>query len=163
MQLQDELSDLKTVTEMLDIPTISIDLVTSLCGKKIGFGQFRDVFEYNLDDRFVIKIEARNTNCNIVEDMIWDEVKGLHSQLSWVKDWFAPVEWISPNGRILVMRKTRVRPIRFNPKKVPAFLWDVKPDNFGWYKGKYVCHDYGQFYNMTAYPKLFKKIDWTKF
>ncbi len=82
-------------------------MLTSICGKKIGFGVFRCVYDYNLDDRYVVKIEPLNTNCNVVEYMLWNEIKGLINGLAWVKDWFAPVKWISPNGKILIMRKTK--------------------------------------------------------
>lgn len=80
--------------------------------------------------------------------------------MEWVKDWFAPVKWISPNGRILVMRKTEEKPDKKRPDKVPDFLWDVKVDNFGWIGNNLVCHDYGQFYNMIDYKKKMKKVKW---
>jgi len=160
LKLEDNLLDADRTNSMLQIPTVASDFVTFLCGKFLGSGTFRSVFECNFDDRFVVKVEPRNTNCNIVEYMIWEEVQYLKGNLAWVKDWFAPIEWISPNGRILIMRRTKDYPKRKKPEKIPKFLWDIKPNNFGWYKGNYVCHDYGQFYNFIEYKKGFKKIDW---
>ena len=105
------------------------------------------------------KIEPLNTSCNLIEYMIWDEVKRLKGDLEWVKKWFAPCGWISPNGRIMTMRKTKEGDLD-RPDKIPKFFWDVKWDNFGWIGKKYVCHDYGQFYNMIHYPKGMRTIKW---
>ena len=163
LKLEDNLSDLDRAKAMLDIPAVALDFITSICGEQIGTGVFRSVFEYNLDNKYVVKIEPLSTNCNIVEHMIWDEVEGLHGKLEWVKKWFAPVKWVSPNGRILVMQKTKEIYSRKRPEKVPAFFWDVKPDNFGWIGKNYVCHDYGQFYNMIYYPSRMRKINWNKY
>lgn len=164
MKLEDNLCDLGRASDMLKIPSIGLDLVTSICGDFIGSGATRSVFNYNLDDRFVVKIEPLNSNCNMVEYLIWEEVKGLMGELEWVKNWFAPVQWISPNGRVLVMRKTKPHDWKKDrPEKVPKFLWDVKPENFGWIGKNYVCHDYGQFYNMIKYRKKLVKADWGAF
>lgn len=163
LKLEDNLSDLNRAKAMLDIPVIALDFITSICGEQIGAGVFRSVFFYNLDDKYVVKVEPLNTSCNIVEHMIWDEVQGLTGRLEWVKNWFAPVKWISPSGRILVMQRTKSIPSRKKPDKVPSFLWDVKPDNFGWIGKNYVCHDYGQLYNMIHYPPKFKKAYWDKY
>ena len=160
MKLEDNLCDLKRTTDILEVPSISMDLLTSICGEHIATGVFRSVFDYNLDDRYVVKIEPLNTGCNLIEYMIWDEVKGLINNLEWVKDWFAPVKWISPNGHVLVMKKTYERYNKKRPDKIPEFIWDIKIDNFGWIGNKFVCHDYGQFYNMIHYPKRFKRVNW---
>ena len=161
-RLEDNLNDIQEVSDILDISAVSFDLVTTLCGEYIGRGAYRSVYEYNLDHRYVIKVEPENTGCNLVEYMIWEEVKGLVGSLEWVKDWFAPCGWISPNGKLLTMRKTKDLD-RDRPDKVPKFLWDVKPDNFGWIGNKFVCHDYGQLYNMVSYPKGMKKIKWYEY
>lgn len=159
MQLRDNLSDLKTITDLLGSVSIASELITTLCGKHLGSGNFRAVFDYNLDDKYVIKIEWPGTFCNVVEHHLWDEIQELGGDLAWVKNWFAPVKWISPNGRILVMKKTTQKDKK-SPEKVPKFLWDVKSDNFGWIGKNFVCHDYGQFYNMIHYPKGMQKINW---
>lgn len=160
MRLEDNLNNVKEIADILDVAPVAIDLVTSIIGEDIGRGTYRAVYEYNLDDRYVVKIEPENTSCNLIEYMIWDEVKGLMGESEWVKKWFAPVKWISPNGRILIMQKTHKRDNKVKPEKIPKFLWDVCERNFGWIGNNYVCHDYGQLYNMIAYPKAMKKIEW---
>lgn len=161
MKLEDNLLQIDRIHDLIEIPSVATDFVTSICGRHLGVGQFRTVFEYNLDNKFVVKIEPLNTNCNAVEHMIWDEVKYLCGSKEWVKKWLAPVKWISPNGKILVMQKTVKKPNKKKPDKVPSFLWDIKESNFGWIGNNYVCHDYGQFYNMINYPKTMIKADWT--
>jgi len=160
MKLEDNLLNIEKVSDLLKITPVALDFVTSICGNSIGFGIYRSVFDYNLDDKFVVKIEPLNTGCNLVEYMIWEEVKGLSGSLEWVKEWFAPVKWISPNGRILIMKKTKEDYKKKKPEGIPSFLWDVKEDNFGWIGNKFVCHDYGQFYNMIHYPKKMRKVNW---
>ncbi len=160
MRLEDNLDNIGTLHSIVTCTPIITDIITSLCGHHIGSGSFRDVYNYNLDDKYIVKIEAENSGCNMVEYMIWDEVRGLINNSEWVKKWFAPVKWISPNGRILVMQKTKERPKKEKPKKIPAFLWDIKEDNFGWIGNNFVCHDYGQFYNMIHYPKKMVKAKW---
>lgn len=160
MRLEDNLSDLNRVSGLLELTPVALDFVTCLCGEFISAGTFRSVFNHNLDGGYVVKVEPQNTSCNLVEYMIYEEVHHLTGDLDWVKDWFCPVTWISPNGRILVMKKTRQYENRKKPEKVPKFLWDVKSENFGWVGNKYMCHDYGQFYNMINYPRGMKKIIW---
>lgn len=163
IKLTDKLENMEALHNIVQCTSVITDMVTSLCGKHISEGTFRSVYEYALDDKYVIKLENTESNCNLVEYMIWDEVKWLTGNLAWVKDWFAPVKWISPNGRILVMEKTKKEhPKLKRPDKIPAFLWDVKWTNFGWLGKNYVCHDYGQFYNMIHYPKKMVKVDWEK-
>ena len=160
MRLEDELSDISRLANLLEIAPVAIDFVTTVCGKHIGSGSYRSVFEYNIDDRFVVKVEPLNTNCNQTEYRLWEEIKGLHSDLAFVPKWFAPVEWISPNGRILLMRKTSYKPSKERPTKIPEFLTDIKPDNFGWIGNNFVCHDYGQDYGFMHFSKKMKKAEW---
>lgn len=118
LRFEDNLNDIERVAYLLKIASVASDLVTSICGQFIGAGQYRSVFEYNLDDRYVVKIEPRNTLCNIVEYQLWYEIEYLRNDMAWVKDWFAPVRWISPNGKILVMQKTHNLPgKKKNPEK----------------------------------------------
>lgn len=151
------LDETHTIWKQQDLVT---DLILSLCGEELGSGSFRKVYQYNPHPDYVIKLEYNNHNCNFTEAMLWNEIQHLKGTKAWVKDWFAPVDWISPNGRVLVMRKTEQRPKKKKPEKVPSFLWDVKDDNFGWIGNKFVCHDYGQFYNFIEYKKTFKKAKW---
>jgi len=160
--IEDDLLDLERANDMLKIPAVSYDFVTSMCGEFINSGLHRSVFHYALDEKYVIKIEPLNTNQNTIEWMMWNEIQHLQNELAWVKDWFAPVKWISPNGRILVMRKTipQSKAEKKLPTKIPKFLWDIKHNNFGWIGKNYVCHDYGQFYNMISYNKQMINPTW---
>lgn len=158
MRVENNLNDLQRTAEILKNSDVSVDMVSSLFGKYLGEGCFRTVFEYALDSDYVIKIEESGSQCNLVEYMMWDEIQGLHGNLEYVKKWFAPVKWISPNGRLLVMKKTLIKDNRVKPTEVPEFLWDIKEDNFGWIGNNYVCHDYGQFYNFRHYGKGMKKV-----
>lgn len=150
------LAELSTLSQLQDVNT---DLILSLCGKKIGSGVYRTVYDYNLDDRYVIKLEPNNTDANIAEFILWDEIRGLSGDLKWVKDWFAPVLWISPNNKVLIMQKTEEKPNKERPKKVPAFFTDLKRDNWGWLGNRFVCHDYGFLYKFIKYEKKFTTIN----
>lgn len=73
--IEDELLDMERADSMLKIPAVGYDFVTCLCSKFIGSGIHRAVFEYSLDDKYVVKVEPNNTNQNTVEWMIWNEVQ----------------------------------------------------------------------------------------
>lgn len=160
MNLSDKLNDIQLVANIARASNVNYDLITSLCGKRLGSGYYRAVHEYNMDNRYVIKLEDGASSCNMTEYLMWKELEHLCGDLAWVKKWFAPVKWISPNGRVLVMRKTSEKPDKKRPEKVPNFLWDVKWDNFGWIGNQFVCHDYGQFYNFIDYKKGMQKAHW---
>lgn len=144
-------------------PILSAELMSVICGKYIGGGAYRQVFEFALNNDYVIKIETEGGYSNFQEFTLYEEVNGLCNSLAWVKDWFAPISWISPNGQILCMQKTEDKPGKTKPNKVPAFFLDVKPDNFGWIGNKYVCHDYGVIFGFLRYPKKYKSIDFNLF
>ena len=158
MKLENNLNSITELCTLSGLASVSADLITCLVGEKIGTGCYRSVYEYNLDSKYVIKIEPLNTNCNITEYLLWNEIRGLTGELAWVKDWFAPVKWMSPNGRVLVMERTKQDYKKKKPTEIPKFMWDVKEDNFGWLGKKYVCHDYGQFYNFIHYSKAMQKV-----
>lgn len=163
MKLTDKLNNLQWVVDIIKSEDLALDFVQSLCGEWIGGGIHRETFAYNLDPKYVIKVETENTGDNLNEWQIWNEVQGLTGDLAFVKDWLAPVKWISPNGRLLVMKRTTPHNWEGKkklPEKVPAFLWDVKIDNFGWVGNKFMCHDYGQFYNFIHYTKRMNKAVW---
>lgn len=162
-RLDNNLNSIKEVYKLSNLQDVNTDLILSLCGKKIGSGSQRYVYEYNLDKKYVIKIEPNSTESNITEYMLWDEVKGLRGDLEWVKEWFAPILWMSPNGKILVMERTyeesKIRGKNLErPKEVPAFFSDLKYDNWGWIGNKFVCHDYGFLYKFIKYEKRMQKI-----
>lgn len=152
------IDELHTISQFQDVNT---DLIITLLGEKIGSGSYRAVYQHNWDDKWVIKIEPNSTDCNVTEFMLWDEVRGLKNKLAWVKEWFAPVLWMSPNGKILCMQKTAEYPKNKKlqrPTEVPAFFTDVKWSNFGWIGNKFVCHDYGFLYKFIKYENKMQKL-----
>lgn len=101
----------------------------------------------------VVKVEndARSFH-NIAEWTLWQYVKDRPS----IRKWLAPVEWISPNGILLVMRRTELVKIADLPKKVPALLTDLHQYNWGRLDGRIVCHDYGTTtgFDLRAFSRL---------
>lgn len=110
-----------------------------LCGAKIGEGAARKVYHCRTNVNYVVKIETRAQSFqNIAEFETWEWV-----QSGPLAKWFAPCEFISPCGLILMQRK--VEPVRIAelPKRLPSFLCDLKSENFGIMDGRFVCCDYG--------------------
>jgi hypothetical protein len=119
------------------------ELVQTMCGKLLGAGAARQVYENLLDPNMVFKFETEHGSFqNIIEWETWDRVKATaHAK------WFAPCIAISPCGGLLVQRRTT--PAAFHPEQIPAFFTDLKCTNFGVLfnadntPGHFVCHDYG--------------------
>lgn len=124
-----------------------------LCNNKIGYGMSRVVFDSVLLPDSVIKIEegARMFQ-NAFEWETWRSAMGTPAEA-----WLARCEWISADGTVLIMEKTRPAAPSEYPLLVPDYLSDFKETNFGMVptritKGKkkgqpgpdrFVCHDYG--------------------
>jgi hypothetical protein len=126
-----------------------------LVGEYISGGAFREVFRNRIDAESVIKIEEGSGNfCNIKEWEIWSQV-----QYGAISKFFAPCLHISPNGTVLIQAKTMPIAKRDLPKKVPAFMTDLHARNWGWYKGRAVCHDYGNI--LFEQGSNLKKAIWT--
>lgn len=117
------------------------EFLNAMCGKLLGDGMSRKVFELPITaDRWCVKFETdegRNFQ-NVEEWNVWKSVENTsHAK------WFAPCNWISPNGKVLTMRQTSVMRPEEYPDKVPAFFTDMKFANFGLLDGRFVAHDYG--------------------
>ncbi len=110
-----------------------------LCGAQIGRGMSRVVYQSKLNPGHVIKTEEDAGRFqNVIEWETWQRVKGTP-----VERWFAPCVEISQCGAILIMEKTERPAERQFLDRMPAFLCDFKRTNYGLYKGRLVCHDYG--------------------
>ena len=137
------------------------DAFNLLCGRKIGEGMTRDVYECNLRPDCVVKVEnadVRSHFQNLQEWMVWGRVCGTD-----LEKWFAPVVQISPNGRILLMKRTLPSHTEGLPDKVPVFFTDFKRANYGFYQGKFVCHDYGSHLLMErGMSKRLRTVNWNK-
>lgn len=114
------------------------DLFHLFCGKEIGSGEHRTVYEHWQNKNWVVKHDHGTNWSNVNEFLIWNEFQ--HSPLG---KWLAPVEWISPRGLWIIQARTKPIPIGKFPKKIPSIFCDVNPSNWGLYKGRPVCHDYG--------------------
>lgn len=126
-----------------------------LCNGHIGQGVSRVVYDSKIIKDCVIKTEDdRGKFQNIIEWETWNRVQGTEFE-----KWFAPCEWISASGSVLIMKKT-TPPAKY-PDKMPVFLTDFKRTNYGMYNGQLVCHDYGTSllfeYGMS---KRMKKAEW---
>lgn len=158
MRLEQEIED-KDLVRVINTPMIPSEITASLLGKRIGYGSFREVYEYALDSKYVVKVERDNGHANISEYLLWEEIKGLRGSLDWVSKWFAPIKWISPGGRIMLMRKT-IKKNKPYPKQVPAFFSDIATRNWGWIGDKFVCHDYQFIHKFIKYEKKMQKVKW---
>lgn len=116
----------------------SSDLFNLICGKEVGRGQYRTVFEHHFDKKLVVKHDSGENWSNVNEFQLWCEFRDTP-----LGKWLAPVEWLSPRGLWLIQARTTPIAIGKFPKKVPALFADLKPSNWGIYKGRPVCHDYG--------------------
>lgn len=135
-----------------------------LCAHQIGWGMSRTVHASHLLPDCVIKVEdGAGRFQNIVEWETWQRVKDTE-----FSRWFAECKWISPNGAILVMERTRSPAPEDFPERMPVFLCDFKRTNYGMAKssgkpGKewLVCHDYGT--NLLfehGMSKRMRKAEW---
>ena len=138
-------------------PTIQRDAFWLLCGKRIGGGMSRDVYECDIDPTWVVKVESLAGHFqNVWEWRVWERVRGTDFER-----YFAPCVHISPNGNVLIQRRTTLaRPDEY-PERLPVFLSDTKRSNYGLFDGRLVCHDYGTAlmleYGMT---KRTRKVEW---
>jgi hypothetical protein len=114
-------------------PYTLYEVLENYLGECIGQGSSRWVFEFNKN--LVLKIEKGDWHANAIEWDTWIAVR----YSKWEK-WFAPIEYISPNGRLLFQR--RCNKVYEQPKKLPNFLHDVKLSNLGELDGRIVAIDY---------------------
>lgn len=124
----------------------------------IGRGTYRDTYSMRFDIGKVVKYEPNPSErwCNVLEYTFWQNWKDCPS----VARWLAPCHYLSDNSNVLIMDRT-MAPIadhRALPKSMPAFLTDLKPENFGYIGKRLVCHDYA-FYVATLETKR-RKIKW---
>lgn|SRR5574344_66342 len=114
------------------------DSISLICGKLLGQGISRSVYQFNFDDTKVVKIERPGFFQNVIEAEIWSQIA---SNKAYSK-WFAPCSYLSLNGRILIQDKCEN--IDSLPDKVPNILCDLALDNWGKLpNGKIVVRDYG--------------------
>lgn len=135
------------------------ELRSVLLGDKLGEGAAREVFVNRVDPNLVVKIEmGAQSFQNIAEWEFWTWAQG-----SPMEKWLAPCRLISTCGSVLMM--DRVYPLRHAeyPKRLPAFLSDLKPENFGKHPktGLVVACDYGLGLSaIRTADRTLKKVVW---
>jgi len=132
------------------------DCFNMLCGRKIGEGIHRTVYECKIRPDLVVKVENQEMRyfANVMEDKFWAD----HQYYEKVAKWLCPIEFLSPDGRLLLMRRAEQGNITF-PDQLPSFLTDLKPENFGMLEGRLVCIDYAL--TVPNPNTRMKKVNWT--
>jgi hypothetical protein len=128
-------------------------------GQSLGRGASRYVFDCPLMKNSVVKYEIGTRSfCNQAEWDIWNNLSD-HKVLG---QWLAPIYHISPCGIILVQAKTTPVPRDQMPKMIPRFFTDTKYQNWGWFEGRVVCHDYAnnRLYSDGSLGRLVKASWW---
>lgn len=110
-----------------------------MLGDMIGEGATRKVYVCRLNPDYVVKVESRGDAFqNMEEWKAWHWAQGTSKAR-----WLAPCHVISPCGLLLVQERVTAMRVGERPKKIPDWLCDLKPENFGHLKGRIVCADYG--------------------
>jgi hypothetical protein len=145
----------------LDNPEIFKGIAELLCGKRLGSGCSRTVFQCKVDRSLVVKIEEDPEwhHQNIMEWEVWQHVEYNKK----INKWFAPCIALSPCGRILLQKKVKFRDVSTYPAKIPAFFTDFQATNYGFLGKQFVCSDYGlMLHDVGLGSKRLKKVDWSK-
>jgi hypothetical protein len=137
------------------------DFFNLACGKLLGEGVHRKVFECRLRDDLVVKVEIEQDFrffANVHEMAFYNAVPYNAQQ------WLAKPDMLSPDGRILLMQRAMPAvDITEMPTSLPAFLCDIKMENFGWVREngmrKLVCVDYALAHFGKPSLKL-EKVVW---
>lgn len=122
---------------------ISLDkFLKKFAGKFINSGVSRNVYEFKLSKRYVLKIEKnRPYYDNVMEFKIWTEAR----YYSDIHKFLAPTVWISKSCKIILQRKIKISPIGKNyPLKMPNIFTDLKYTNYGFINKRIVCCDYSR-------------------
>jgi hypothetical protein len=132
--------------------TVAKDLFSLVRGELLGEGVARHVYGYDLDESLVMKFEIGGQSFqNVAEWEVWRWARGTSKAR-----WLAPCISISPSGSVLLQKRVEPLPRSQRPKRLPAWLSDVKTENFGILDGKVVCCDYGT--TIVAIRQLSNKL-----
>jgi len=134
---------------------IGMEAFNLFCGKLLGQGIDRKTFVLATDPAFVVKVEEDERRLrfqNILEWQVWCAATDVGKEAT---QWLAPCVHLSPDGRILIQRRTQPLILDKRPKKMPVWLSDFKADNYGMLDGRVVAHDYGL--NMPLLYGLYSK------
>jgi len=139
-----------------DLEEVYYDTFNLLCGKQLGEGIHRKVFECKLRPELVVKVESseRRYFANVLEQRFWND----NQEYKPIAKWLAPCEYLSPDGRLLLQRRAEPARVKELPDKMPSFLTDLKVSNFGWLDGRLVCLDYAM--TIPNPSARLRKADW---
>jgi hypothetical protein len=143
------------------------DMIDILCGYLIGQSEYRKVFDCALLPGYVVKVEMDGSSFrNVREFEAWEAV--MYTEHS---KWFAQIHSISSNGRVLIMEKTQRPGFNEWPTHVPAYMTDLKRENFGMsmmkdpktgiVSNRFVAHDYSHHLLLeNGMTKRMRRVDW---
>jgi len=122
--------------------------------KPIGSGISREVFIFEPEPRYVLKVEWKPTE-------FWANIQEWNNWL-WLKDscyekWLCPCYFISETGAVLIQRRAQSVVKSELPRKIPPFFLDKKVENWGRIGNKIVCLDYPHL--CPDYGKM-KRVYW---
>lgn len=135
---------------------VTLDAFNMMCGKLIGEGAYRKVFECKLRPDLVVKVEDAEYRrfCNVLEMNVWNCASDA------VRKWLAPCEFLSPDGRVLLQRRCEPVDRATLPDMLPAFMMDIKAENFGRYKGRLLMTDYA--FTRAPHSTRLRKVYWDR-
>lgn len=124
--------------------TVAAEFFDHMVGDLLGSGADRTVFECAMDKTCVVKLgTTRGSFQNVHEWDLWQQHTAGKGTA--VVNFLAPCVSISHSGNVLIQKRTKPVPFDWKlPKRIPVILTDLKRENWGIYKGRLVCHDYGR-------------------
>ena len=116
---------------------IHLEAFNMLCGKQIGIGAHRTVFENAFDSNLVVKIanSQNGIRANYAEYELWQEIQSTK-----YNRYFVRMREMSGYGSILIADYVPDLPV--GKYKIPSFFTDLKRENFGLVGTQVVCRDY---------------------
>lgn len=134
-------SDLYDVSQAMNAPEKKLRKL--LCGKLLGSGMYRDVYELRCNSKYVIKVEREPEICMFANIT---EFRNFINFKDWTlfNRWFAPCILINKTGTLLIQKRVYWDGKRRKdyPTHVPYMFTDLKLKNFGWIGDQFVCCDY---------------------
>lgn len=125
---------------MADRELIQRAAVEMLCGDLLGEGSDRLVYAHRFAGSLVVKVEKHGLPDDFANRQEWAQWNAFTDRQSLM---FAPCLAISSCGMILIQKRTMpIYDLAGYPEKLPAYITDNKPANFGMCEGRFVCHDY---------------------
>lgn len=116
-----------------------LDFIELFCGERVGSGLDRTVYDCRVNPNVVVKVETTKRGFqNVFEWEMWDALRGTE-----MAKYLAPCVHISEAGICLLQKKVEPLSGRYKNVKIPNWLSDLKPDNFGVLDGRVVACDYG--------------------